>query len=83
VCRGYLEPSNTTSVLQLIFASSRIKVSEPIMCLVKNLLKDGITFKCNEKERMAEELMVTWLREVWGRSPSALQKKRKLLSKVT
>jgi hypothetical protein len=32
-----------------------IKVSDPITCLIKNFLKEGITFKCNEKERMEEK----------------------------
>jgi hypothetical protein len=53
-----------------------IKVSDPITRLIKNFLKEGITFKCNEKGRMGEKIMVTWLTEVCDRRPSALLKER-------
>jgi hypothetical protein len=69
-----VELSNTSSALQLIFAPSMIKVSDPITCLIKNFLKEGITFKCNEKEGMEEKIMVTSLTEVCNRRTGALLK---------
>jgi len=39
-------------------------------------LKEEITFKCNEKGRMGEKIMVTQLTEVSDRRPGALLKER-------
>jgi len=62
--------------MKLTIASSMTKVSHPITCLIKNFFKEGIMFKCNEKERMGEKIMVTRLTETCDRRPRALLKER-------
>jgi hypothetical protein len=70
------------TVMLSVLADGR-KLTPFVILNRKNLSKEklsaGIIFKCNEKGRMAEELMVIWLKEVWHRRPGALLKKRGML----
>jgi hypothetical protein len=65
----------------LSILADRRKLASFVIPKRKNLPEEkhptGITFKCNEKGCMMEEIMVEWLREVWHRRPSALLTKKK------
>jgi hypothetical protein len=64
----------------LLFLADGRKLTPFVILRRKNLPKEklptGVTFKCNEKGWMMEELVVEWLKEVWRRRPGALLKKR-------
>jgi hypothetical protein len=70
------------TVMLSVLADGR-KLTPFVILRRKNLPKEKlptrIIFKCYEKGRFTEELMVEWLKEVWHTRPGALLNKRQML----